>query len=72
MEWRANPKLILVDRNVAFVACLYEMLDMLQWLFCLCFRTLVFFSVSTLLIPSRSATTSSPKRSLGKGLTRPQ
>ncbi len=40
-----NPKLILVDRNVALASCGYELMDMLKWLFCQCPRTLFFFAV---------------------------
>ncbi len=45
IEYQTCPKLILIDRNVALAACGYEILDMLSWLFCLCPRTALFFSV---------------------------
>ena len=45
LEFQAYPKLILVDRNVALAACCYEILDMLKWIFCLCPRTGIFYSV---------------------------
>ena len=43
-EWLTNPNLFLKDRNVAFVACISEVVDMLKSLFCQCHRTLPFFS----------------------------
>ena len=43
MEIQTYSKLILIDRNAALAACGHELLDILQWFFCLGPQTIVFF-----------------------------
>ena len=43
LEGEQYTKLYLVDRNVAFASCGYELYDMMKSIFCLCHRSLQFY-----------------------------